>query len=93
MFKKIMPSDIILEMIERVLFLKDDLDWADKKRDFPAPFYLTIKQDWRVEEAFERIVDRVQTMTRFLEANGIPRRFRDRCLMHLIFLSIQKRIR
>ena len=91
MFKKIMPSDIGLEMIERVLFLKDDLDWADKKRDFPAPFYLPIEQDRRVEEAFERIFERVQTMNRFLEANGSPRRFRDRRLMRLIFLSVQKR--
>ncbi|EFP89920.2 uncharacterized protein PGTG_16208 [Puccinia graminis f. sp. tritici CRL 75-36-700-3] len=92
-FKKIMPGDIGLVMIERVLFPEEDLDGRLEKREaagLSSSSSLMMEED-RVEEAFEGLVERLLTMIRFLEAFGSPRRFKERRLMRLIFLSVQKR--
>ncbi|WAQ86476.1 hypothetical protein PtA15_7A202 [Puccinia triticina] len=79
MFKKILPGDAGLLLLERVLFPEEELE-------APAD-----DEDRRAEQAFDRLVCRLQTMIRFLEAFGSPRRFKDRRLLRLIFLSVQKR--
>jgi hypothetical protein len=92
-FKKIMPGDIGLVMIERVLFPEEDPNARLEKREasgLPSSSSRIIMEEDRVEEAFEGLVERLLTMIRFLEAFGSPRRFKERRLMRLIFLSVQK---
>ncbi|KNZ51705.1 hypothetical protein VP01_3854g3, partial [Puccinia sorghi] len=92
-FKKLMPGDMGLTMIERVLFPTDEEHSKGKQ---PASSSDQQQQQQQQQhdgdgDEFERLVARIHTMNRFLHSLGSPRRFRDRRLMRLIFLSVQKR--
>ncbi|KAH9461970.1 hypothetical protein MJO28_003272 [Puccinia striiformis f. sp. tritici] len=76
-FKKIMPGDIGLTMIERVLFPQEDHHYHHHSNR---------------EDEFEKLIERIQLMNKVLKSLGSPRRFRDHRLKRLIFLSVQKRI-
>ncbi|KAI9613549.1 hypothetical protein H4Q26_010156 [Puccinia striiformis f. sp. tritici PST-130] len=76
-FKKIMPGDIGLVMIERVLFPQEDHHYHHHSNQ---------------EDEFEKLIERIQLMNKVLKSLGSPRRFRDHRLKRLIYLSVQKRI-
>lgn len=91
-FKKLMPGDLGLLMIERVLFPEDDHDYRNgKQADHSLSSDSSRMTQNATDDPFDRLIERIDKMSKFVASLGNPRRFRDKRLMRLIFLSVQKR--